>query len=42
MNSVPPDIRKLSKHNFKTKLQEALLKVLCHLRIPMLTRLPDL
>ena len=27
-NSVPPDIRKLSKHNFKKKLQEALLKVL--------------
>ena len=27
-NSVPPDIRKLSKHNFKKKLHEALLKVL--------------
>ena len=27
-NSVPPDIRKLSKHNFKKKLHEALLKAL--------------
>ena len=27
-NSVPPDIRKLPKHNFKKKLHEALLKVL--------------
>ena len=27
-NSVPPDIRILSKHNFKKKLHEALLKVL--------------
>ena len=28
MDSIPPDIRKLSKNNFQIKLHEVLLKVL--------------